>query len=80
MEVLGLASSIAGLISLTDVLAFKISKYYSLVKGAQSDIKDLLMEVQSLYGVLNSLKLLATCLEGDKLATGHPTALLCIKV
>jgi hypothetical protein len=48
MEALGVASSIAGLISLADVLAFKISKYYSLVKGAHSDIRDLLMEIQSL--------------------------------
>lgn len=63
MEVLGVASSIAGLISLADVIAFKVSKYYNLVKGAQSEIRALLIEVQSLYGVLNSLKLLATCLE-----------------
>jgi hypothetical protein len=63
MEALGVASSIAGLISLADVIAFKISKYYSLVKGAQSEIRQLLLEVQSLYGVLNSLKLLAQCLE-----------------
>ncbi|KAK0118289.1 hypothetical protein ONS95_012585 [Cadophora gregata] len=63
MEVLGVASGIAGLISLADVLAFKISKYYTLVKSSQSEIRALLIEVQSLYGVLNSLKLLATCLE-----------------
>jgi hypothetical protein len=82
MEALGVASSIAGLISLADVLAFKISKYYSLVKGAHSDIRDLLMEIQSLYGVLNSLKLLATCLEADKppAYTGHLTTFLCIEV
>lgn len=63
MEVLGIASSIAGLISLADIVAFKISRYYTLVKSAHSDIKDLFVEVQSLYGVLNSLRLLATCLE-----------------
>lgn len=71
MEVLGIASSIAGLISLADVIAFKVSRYYTLVKGTRSDIKDLLIEVQSLYGVLNSLKLLATCLEDDQQSSGN---------
>lgn len=71
MEALGVASSIAGLISLADVIAFKVSKYYTLVKGAQSDIKALLIEVQSLYGVLNSLKLLATCLEDGQQPLGR---------
>ncbi|KAG4441778.1 hypothetical protein IFR05_002769 [Cadophora sp. M221] len=70
MEVLGVASSIAGLISLADVIAFKVSKYYNLVKGAQSEIRALLIEVQSLYGVLNSLKLLATCLEDGQQPLG----------
>lgn len=66
MEALGVASSIAGLISLTEVIVFKTSKYCLLVKGARSDIRDLLAEVQSLYGVLSRLKLLATCLEDDE--------------
>jgi hypothetical protein len=63
MEALGVASGIAGLIGLVEIIAFKGSKFYSRVKIAQSDIKALLVEIQSLYGVLNSLKLLATCLE-----------------
>ncbi|KAH7391521.1 hypothetical protein BKA64DRAFT_107369 [Cadophora sp. MPI-SDFR-AT-0126] len=71
MEVLGVASSIAGLISLADVIAFKVSKYYTLVKGSQSEIRALLIEVQSLYGVLNSLKLLATCLEDGQQPLGN---------
>lgn len=71
MEALGVASSIAGLISLADVIAFKISKYYTLVKSAQSDIRQLLLEVQSLYGVLNSLKLLAQCLEDAQPSPGR---------
>jgi len=70
MEALGVASSIAGLVSLADVIAFKVSRYYSLAKGAHSDIKELLVEIQSLYGVLNSLKLLATCLEVDQPTSG----------
>lgn len=65
MEALGVASSIAGLVSLADVIAFKISRFYTLAKGAHSDIKALLIEIQSLYGVLNSLKLLASCLEAE---------------
>jgi hypothetical protein len=66
MEALGVASSIAGLISLTEVIVFKVSKYCSIVKGARSDIRDLLVEVQNLYGVLTRLKLLASCLEDDE--------------
>ena len=68
-EALGVASSIAGLISLAEVIVFKASRYCSFVKSARSDIRELLIEVQSLYGVLNSLKLLATCLEH-----GHPSS------
>jgi len=52
------------------VIAFKVSRYYSLAKGAHSDIKELLIEIQSLYGVLSSLKLLATCLEVDQPTSG----------
>jgi hypothetical protein len=63
MEVIGVASSIAGLVSLADVIVLKISKFYSLAKGARNEIKELLLEVQSLYGVLNSLWLLARCIE-----------------
>lgn len=63
MEAIGVASSIAGLVSLADLIVLKISRFYSLAKGAQNEIKELLLEVQSLYGVLNSLWLLARCLE-----------------
>lgn len=63
MEALGVASSIAGLVALTELVVQKISRFYSLAKGAQSEIKELLLEVQSLYGVLSSLSLLAKCLE-----------------
>ncbi len=63
MEALGVAGSIAGLVSLAEVIAIKVSKYYTLMKGARSDIKALLTEIESLYAVLNSLRLLATCLE-----------------
>ncbi|KUJ10375.1 uncharacterized protein LY89DRAFT_596647 [Mollisia scopiformis] len=63
MEAIGVASSIAGLVSLADLIVVKISRFYSLAKGAQAEIKELLLEVQSLYGVLNSLWLLARCLE-----------------
>lgn len=63
MEAIGVASSIAGLVSLADVIVLKISKFYSLAKSARSEIKELLFEVQSLYGVLQSLWLLARCIE-----------------
>ncbi|TVY34738.1 hypothetical protein LSUB1_G007012, partial [Lachnellula subtilissima] len=68
MEALGVASGIAGLIGLAEIVAFKGSKYAIGVKNAGSDIKDLILEVQSLYGVLNRLKLLAKCLEEEQSA------------
>ena len=66
MEALGVASGIAGLIGLAEMVAFKGSKYAYGVKNAGSDIKDLFLEVQSLYGVLNRLKLLEKCLDDDE--------------
>jgi len=65
MEALGVASSIAGLVTLAEVIVIKISRYYAHVKHARSDVKELLSEVQSLYGVLASLKVLAACLEDE---------------
>lgn len=78
MEVLGVASSIAGLVSLADVIAFRVSKFYTLAKGAHSDIKALLVEIQGLYGVLNSLKLLASCLEVEQLHQPYNESLFLI--
>lgn len=66
MEAMGIANSLAGLVSLADVISFKISRFYTLAKRAHSDIKALLVEMQSLYGVLNSLRLLASCLEAEQ--------------
>ena len=63
MEALGVASSIAGLVTLAEVVVVKVSRYCMRVKDARSDVKELLSEIQSLYGVLNSLKVLAACLE-----------------
>jgi hypothetical protein len=79
MEVLGVASSIAGLVSLADVIAFRVSNFYTLAKGARSDIKAPLVEIQSLYGVLNSRKLLASCLEVEQLHQPYGGSLVFIK-
>ncbi|TVY35963.1 hypothetical protein LOCC1_G007356 [Lachnellula occidentalis] len=75
MEALGVASGIAGLIGLAEIVAFKGSKYAIGVKNAGSDIKNLILEVQSLYGVLNRLKLLAKCLEEEQSAVGTTQSL-----
>ncbi|TVY94528.1 hypothetical protein LAWI1_G000214 [Lachnellula willkommii] len=72
MEALGVASGIAGLIGLAEMVAFKGSKYAYGVKSAGPDIKNLFLEVQSLYGVLNRLKLLEKCLDEERSAdTDH---------
>lgn len=66
VEALGVASGIAGLVTLAEVIVVKVSRYCARVKDAPSDVKELLKEIQSLYGVLNSLKVLASCLEEEE--------------
>lgn len=59
------AAGIAGLVALAELVLNRGYKYYSAVKGAVPEIKDLLVEVNSLYGVLRSLDLLMKQLEGE---------------
>lgn len=70
MEAIGVAASFAGLISLTEMVVLRASRYCSLVRSARSDIRELLFELQSLCGVLKSLEILAKCLEEDDRSYG----------
>ena len=59
MDGLSVASGIAGLLSLADVIVRRLVHYVSAVKHAKDSISSLLLETSGLLGVLQSLKLLA---------------------
>lgn len=53
-EVLGVASSIAGLVTIADVIVRRGYKHFKDVKDADKTVKKLIAEVNSLSGVLHS--------------------------
>ena len=63
------ASGIAGLVALTDLLFGKIFWYVKTVKNAPREIAALSTEIRTLSGVLHSLSLVATQLEGENYDT-----------
>ncbi|KAL3428453.1 ankyrin repeat protein [Phlyctema vagabunda] len=65
-EALGIASGIAGLISLTEIIVFRLSKYCSKTKDARTDVEDLSNRVKTFHIVLSKLKILAGCLENNE--------------
>ncbi|KAH0428633.1 hypothetical protein CcaCcLH18_08899 [Colletotrichum camelliae] len=60
---LSIAASIAGLISLADVVFIRLVKFGRSVKNAEKEIQDLSKEINLLGGALNSLARLARALE-----------------
>ncbi|KAF5511721.1 Vegetative incompatibility protein HET-E-1 [Colletotrichum siamense] len=60
---LSIAASIAGLISLADIVFTRLIKYKKSVKDAEKELGDLAKEVNLLGGALNSLARLARALE-----------------
>jgi len=60
MDSLSLSASIAGLISITDMIAGKSYKYIKEARGASKEVKKLLEEITDLFGILNSLRLVAS--------------------
>ncbi|KAH0444708.1 ankyrin repeat protein [Colletotrichum camelliae] len=60
---LSVAASIAGLISLADVVFTRLVKYGKAVKNAEKDLKELTKDVNLLGGSLDSLSRLARALE-----------------
>ena len=59
MDGLSVASGIAGLISLADVVVRRLIQYVGAVRDAKDEISALLLQTSNLLGVLQSLKLLA---------------------
>ncbi|KAJ0163130.1 hypothetical protein CTA2_3479 [Colletotrichum tanaceti] len=60
---LSIAASIAGLVTLADIIFDRLVKYGRWVKNADKEIQDLAREINLLAGVLSSLSRLARALE-----------------
>lgn len=60
MDPLSLSASVAGLISITDMIAGRSYKYVKEARGASKEVKKLLAEITDLFGILNSLRLIAS--------------------
>ncbi|KAL8896941.1 MAG: hypothetical protein Q9192_002818 [Flavoplaca navasiana] len=64
---LSISASIAGLVTLADLVFRRIFKYVHAVKGASQEISALSSEVGALYGILNNLYLVSCQLEDETL-------------
>ncbi|TVY83863.1 hypothetical protein LSUE1_G003249 [Lachnellula suecica] len=65
MDPLSISASIAGLVSITELIAGKSYKYIKEAKGATAEVKKLLVEITDLFGILNSLRLVASRYEHE---------------
>lgn len=65
-EVLGLAASVAGLLSLADIVVGRGYKFIKAVKDADATVKSLVMEVNTLSGILHSLNNTIQLLKEDE--------------
>ncbi|KAM5350409.1 hypothetical protein ACJ41O_006914 [Fusarium nematophilum] len=65
MDPLSVSASIAGLVTLADLVFRATLKYAKSVKGAPKEVQDLLNEVKDLSCVLHNLSLVAFSLETD---------------
>lgn len=68
---LSIAASIAGVISLADMVFIRTRKYLSSAKNADKEVKDLAQEVLLLSGALHSLSKLAQALDAGGLKDQH---------
>jgi hypothetical protein len=59
MDPLSLSASIAGLISIVDLIAGKSYKYVKVASAASVEVKNLVDQMTDLYGVLCQLRLIA---------------------
>ncbi|KAL9119191.1 MAG: hypothetical protein Q9187_004254, partial [Circinaria calcarea] len=73
MEPLSVAASIAGIISLADIVIERLFHYIQNVKDAKKQISALLQETSNLGGVLRSLEMLARQFETEQLQTQFQT-------
>lgn len=70
-DTLSIAASIAGVISLADIVFIRMRKYLSSAKNAKKEVKNLAQEVLLLSGALHSLSRLAQALDTDGVKDQH---------
>jgi hypothetical protein len=64
-EVLGVAASVAGLITIAEAIVRKGFKFIKDMKDAEKSVGELVEEVNNLFGVLHSLNIVVERLEED---------------
>jgi uncharacterized protein YoxC len=72
-DILGVAASVTGLMSIADIIVRKGFKFLKDVKDAEDSVKKLVAEVNSLSGVLHSLSNVVERLEEDASFTDAST-------
>ena len=65
-EALGVASGIAGLLSLADIVIVRLIEYVRSVRDAREEISSLLAETSNLYGILHGLNSMVQQYENEK--------------
>ena len=65
MDPLSISASVAGLITLTELIVSRGYEFLKGVKNAKTEINQLLVEITALFGVLQSLRLVALRFEGQ---------------
>ena len=69
MDPLTISASVAGLVTLTELIVSRGYEFLKGVKNAKAEIKKLLVEITALFGVLQSLRLVALRFEGQHFST-----------
>ena len=69
MDPLSISASVAGLITLTELIVSRGYEFLKGVKNAKDEISQLLVEITALFGVLQSLRLVALRFEGQHFDT-----------
>ena len=64
---LSISASIAGLVTLADIVFCRLREYVKAVRNASKDISVLSSEIGALYGILGNLRLISSQLEGETL-------------
>jgi len=65
MDPLSISASVAGLITLADLVLARGFKFLKMIKNANQEVTMLITEITSLYGVLHSLQLVALRFESE---------------
>ena len=68
MDAFSVATGIAGLVSLADIVIRRLVQFVNVAKHAKEEISALLIRTSSLQGVLRSLQLLAEQYNGQEVS------------